>query len=104
MNIFAERVRELRISNGYTQKLLGSFIGLSENSIASIEKGRNKTTLDNAVKLAAAFDVSLDYLTGRRDTPRGPYESGLEFFTRKNAERGGFVLGTPGEGKGFHVG
>jgi DNA-binding XRE family transcriptional regulator len=50
MNICADRLKTLRISHGFTQKQIGSLIGLSDNGIISIEKGRNKTTLDNAVK------------------------------------------------------
>jgi transcriptional regulator with XRE-family HTH domain len=68
VNIFAQRIKEQRLKYGFTQQQTAEMIGLTGNSIIEIEKGRNKTTLDNAVKLAELFGVSLDYLVGR-DSP-----------------------------------
>ena len=67
MNIFAKRLRDLRKSKGATQTQIGQIIGITKAGIYDIEKGRSKTTLDNACALADYFNVSLDYLVGRSD-------------------------------------
>lgn len=66
---FSTRVKELRISNNLSQKALGEAIGIKPQAVNDMEHGRIKTTLDRAIILADYFDVSLDYLVGRSDTP-----------------------------------
>jgi transcriptional regulator with XRE-family HTH domain len=69
MNIFAERIKELRILSGLSQGKLGLQVGLSKHGISKIESGKNATSLYHAVKLADFFGVSIDYLVGRTDEP-----------------------------------
>lgn len=66
---FATRLRALRLSRGMTQAALGEVIGVKGQAINDMEHGRVKTSLDRAIQLADFFDVSLDYLVGRRDEP-----------------------------------
>lgn len=67
MEIFAERIRELRIESGLTQEALGEIIGVKRFAVYSYEKGRACPEMKNLVVLADYFDVSMDYLAGRTD-------------------------------------
>lgn len=64
-----ERIKELRISKGLTQKQLAKETGLSERGLQNYELGERVPTLQATIALADFFDVSLDYLTGRSDNP-----------------------------------
>jgi transcriptional regulator with XRE-family HTH domain len=68
-NIFCARIKELRISRNINQKQLGEAIGLSLQAISDIERGYRLTSMEGFVALADYFNVSLDYLVGRSDTP-----------------------------------
>lgn len=67
MEIFAERIRELRIERGLTQEEVGEIIGVKRYSVYSYEKGRACPEMRSLVALAEYFDVSMDYLAGRTD-------------------------------------
>lgn len=62
-----ERIKELRISKGLTQKQLAEETRLSERGIQNYELGERVPTLQAAIALADYFDVSLDYLVSRSD-------------------------------------
>lgn len=70
MNKFAERLTQLRDERGVSQASVSKEIGVSRYTIYSYEKGKTAPTLDGLVALADYFDVTLDYLLGRTDTPR----------------------------------
>lgn len=67
MEIFAERIRELRLERGLTQEEVGEIIGVKRYSVYSYEKGRACPEMKGLVALAEYFDVSMDYLAGRTD-------------------------------------
>ena len=67
MEIFAERIRELRIEHGLTQEEVGKIIGVKRYAAYSYEKGRACPEMKGLVALADYFDVSMDYLAGRTD-------------------------------------
>lgn len=67
MEIFAERIRELRLERRLTQEEVGEIIGVKRYSIYSYEKGRACPEMKSLVALADYFDVSMDYLAGRTD-------------------------------------
>ena len=71
MEIFAERIRELRIEHGLTQEEVGKIIGVKRYAVYSYEKGRACPEMKGLVALADYFDVSLDYLCCRTDQPQG---------------------------------
>ncbi|MCL2772373.1 MAG: helix-turn-helix domain-containing protein [Oscillospiraceae bacterium] len=66
-NIFAERVKEMRLSKNLKQIELGNILSLSVQAINDIEKGRKITTFDSLVILAEYFNVSTDWLLGVSD-------------------------------------
>ena len=54
------RVRELRIGRGMTQEEIAERVGVSRQTIISIELGRYNPSIVLAYKLARAFDRSIE--------------------------------------------
>lgn len=67
MKVFAERLTELRKQYKYTQRQMADILGISQPSYIRYENNTSEPTQENLVKLADAFDVSVDYLLGRSD-------------------------------------
>ena len=69
MQIFAERIKSLRIAHGMTQEEVGKTIGVKRYSVYGYEKGNNYPEVPGLIALADYFGVSTDYLLGRTDNP-----------------------------------
>ena len=67
--ILKDRASALRKAAGLSQKELGEVLGLSQNTISTIESGSRGTTIEKLVLLAEFFHVSTDYLLGITDDP-----------------------------------
>ena len=67
-----ENIRSLRIDHGYTQKQIGEYLGISQNTYSQYEIGVLKYPVDVLIKLADLYQVSLDYLVGRTNEKK-PY-------------------------------
>ena len=59
---FGQRLKNLRLERGYTQKELGSAIGVSVVAIRSWEKNAKKPAMDALLSLGHTFNVSMDTL------------------------------------------
>ena len=70
MTKFPERLRQLREERGVSQEKVSKELNVSRYAVYSYEKGKTAPTLEGLVILADYFDVTLDYLLGRTDTPR----------------------------------
>lgn len=68
MKTFHEKLKELRIERGLTQKQVAESIGLTKNALGNYETGIREPSLDLLRKLCDLFDVSADYLIGRADS------------------------------------
>lgn len=69
-DIFRERLLFARENlRQLSQTKLASESGLPPSSISHFESGARKPSFDNLKRLAAALDVTTDYLLGRSDTP-----------------------------------
>ncbi len=64
MGVFAERLKTARTAKNMTLKDLQQKAGVSAATINSYSTGKTLPTVDIAVKIAAALDVSLDFLCG----------------------------------------
>ena len=62
-----ENIRNLRIDNGYTQKQIGEYLGISQNTYSQYEIGVLNYPVDVVMKLADFYGVSTDYLLGISD-------------------------------------
>lgn len=69
MSVFSERVLQLRKEKGITQVALAKEIGVSSRVYQDYEYGKREAQMTTLIRIADFFDVSLDYLTGRTDTP-----------------------------------
>lgn len=58
------RIRELRQQQGLTQARLAAAMGVSRNTINSIENGRYVPSLPLAMALARYFDASVEEVFG----------------------------------------
>ncbi len=54
------RVRELRALEGWTQAELGEHLGVSRQTVISIESGRYEPSLGLAFKIAAVFGLRIE--------------------------------------------
>ena len=66
--MISQRIKELRLEHGLTQKELSDFLGLTPKMISFYELGQRVPPSDIILNLADKFKVSTDYLLGN-DTP-----------------------------------
>lgn len=59
-----EKIKNLRMSYGYSIAKLSQLVGTSASNLSRIESGKVKLSTSIATKLASVFHVSLDYLLG----------------------------------------
>jgi len=65
--MLSKKLKELRKKAGWSQQKLAEKAGLSYNAITKIEQGAAKQpTIQTMMKIADAFEVSLDELVGRK--------------------------------------
>ena len=69
MSVFSERLIQLRKNRGISQIALAKEIGVSSRIYQEYEYGKSEPKMSNLVSIANFFDVSMDYLSGRTDTP-----------------------------------
>ncbi|MBR3992433.1 MAG: helix-turn-helix transcriptional regulator [Anaerotignum sp.] len=65
MIAFAQRLKELRKAKKVTQQELSEVLGYGSTAVANYESGRNEPSLQDLVRIADFFDISLDNLLGR---------------------------------------
>ena len=67
MKVFAERFLELRKEKGISQAKLAKDLQVSFSVVCYWETDRSEPTAPNLVKIADYFNVSVDYLLGRKE-------------------------------------
>lgn len=72
MYIFCERLKDLRIENGYKQDEIAKKLNVTTSAYGYYEQGRNEPSLETVKKIAQTFNVTSDYLVGLIDTPHYP--------------------------------
>lgn len=70
--IFSQRLRTLRQTNGLSTRGLARALGISNGAITQYEKGLTLPALNTLVNIAELFAVSTDYLLGLSDLPSCP--------------------------------
>ncbi len=61
------RIKELRIENGLSQKQLATNIETTQSNIARWENEINEPSASQLIKLSDFFGCSIDFLVGRED-------------------------------------
>ena len=69
MQIFSERLKELRLEYGITQKQLAEKLMTHQAVIAEWERENKTPRTETIIELCKIFDVSTDYLLGLDDQP-----------------------------------
>ena len=62
--LLGQRLKELRTSNGYTQKEIADKLGINSVTYLHYEKSQRQPPLELLADIAAFYDVSVDYLLG----------------------------------------
>ena len=65
-----QRLKSLRLESKTTQQSVADALGVTVGNVQKFEYGTARPKLDNIVKLADFFNVSVDYLLGRTDNPQ----------------------------------
>ena len=68
MEIFAERLKELRKASRQTSKEMAEYLGVSQRAYLYYESATHYPDVPGLLKLANYFGVTTDYLLGRSDS------------------------------------
>ena len=61
---YNERIREIREDNLLTQQKVADLLNIGQRTYADYESGKTRIPIDNIMKLARFYNVSMDYITG----------------------------------------
>ena len=67
MSKFSENLIRLRKEKGLTQQGLACFLDVSQQCISEWEKDKIEPTMSNLMRIADCFEVSIDFLVGRKE-------------------------------------
>lgn len=67
--MFSERLSQLRKSKGLSMLQLGEILGVSDEAIRLMERGKRSPSFEVLLSVAEFFSVSVDYLVGLSNTP-----------------------------------
>lgn len=65
--LIVQRIEEMLRTEGLTQSKLASGIGVNQSTVCNWLKGKKEPSIESLWKLADFFDVSIDYLIGRKE-------------------------------------
>jgi len=87
LEVFAKRLKALRQSRHMSLQNVGDVVGSNRQHIGNMENSRALPSLSMAVALADLFEVSVDYLVGRSDSPVAGDGEPIEIITPQNLEQ-----------------
>lgn len=64
MELFCERLKELRKEKNISQKQLADILKTNNSSVCDWERGRAQPDIPTILKIARYFNVTTDYLLG----------------------------------------
>ena len=64
------RLKGLRKKKGISQLRLATDLNTTQNTISRYETGEREPGIDELIKIADYFNVSVDYLIGRTENPK----------------------------------
>ena len=64
------RIKELRKKKGISQLRLATDLNTTQNTISRYETGEREPGINELIKIADYFNVSVDYLIGRTENPK----------------------------------
>lgn len=63
------KLKEIRKAKGISQLKLALDLNMSQNTISRYETGEREPGINELIKIADYFNVSVDYLLGRTNNP-----------------------------------
>ena len=63
------RIRDLREDNDKKQIELARYLNVDQSTYSDYENGKINSPIEQLIKIADFYNVSLDYLVGRDDVP-----------------------------------
>lgn len=79
MMFTGERLKDLRLSFGFTQQQVADYLNMDQSNYSKIEKGkRNLTKLSMVLKLCELYGCTQDYILCRSDEYHGSVFSGID--------------------------
>lgn len=83
MTIVGKRLKTLRTENRYSQTQIADMCGVTQATIGRYETGVAEPPIEKLLWYAEKFEVSLDYIFGRTDDPKGNlYNAKLSSITK----------------------
>ncbi len=79
--IFAKKLRQLRVSAGLTQEMLARMLNISRSCLANYESCNRMVNDEIVQDVAKYFDVSVAYLTGKESVPTMQTNSHMREFS-----------------------
>lgn len=67
---YAERIRELRQDNDYTQQKIADILGVAQTTYSQYELEKRPMPIEYLVALCKFYNVSADYMLGLSDKKR----------------------------------
>ena len=64
------RLKEIRKTKGVSQLKLAMDLHMNQNTVSRYETGEREPGINELIKIANYFNVSIDYLVGRTDNPK----------------------------------
>ena len=64
------RLKELRKKKNISQLRLATELNTTQNTISRYETGEREPGIDELIKIADYFNISVDYLIGRTENPK----------------------------------
>lgn len=82
---FSQRFEYLRKQKGVSLAALGEYLGVTDEAVRLLEKGKRSPSFEVLCALAAYFDITIDYLIGRSndDTPVSFHSNWEDIFREK---------------------
>ncbi len=77
LSAYAKRIRALREDNDMTQTQIADILPVGQHTYSDYELSYTRIPVDSLIKLAAYFDVDMNYICGLTDVKR-PFPANRE--------------------------
>ena len=68
--MYLKRLKDLREDHDYTQTYIAKYLNMKQQQYSRYETGEFEISLENLIKLAKLYNVSVDYLLNLKDTKK----------------------------------